>query len=1799
MSQPSIAGDLGALSAAPAPVGVHLQVVPNGITDGGRLRATVLLTPDPRPGAETGRVPNGLTLHDWPTRVFDGLRRADFRLPLRVAPVRHMGSNARPHPGDAPDQVVSVVAVARRASQLPPAMAARLGDAWRACLVSNAETDWDTLKTLLQTTLEGSVGAAGAIADIPVGDEKLAPPGQDAFGSNGQLKPFDAGQSGNEKVESILAVRHADLALGLETERAEQFRKALNREGPDPVQAARSEPGQSEPPRPVAEEEESAAFRQQRIAEYQTLWQELRATREEAARLFNAMREQAGTQVCALPSDDRPQCLSPADASDPEVCARALSDARAVLTYATHPTYQDPDEGEEPGDSATDDAGDQAEVDPDEAIGQKFFALQSSPVLSRAFALAIDVEIDPSDLPATDFGFVACDGGLPGPAPRETHWTLTKLRQPGAPAPHFWPCTEGEMAASVLNCPVPETVSQIDGLVVVSRGAVDNGRRSPRFDVSCLDIRTTAQTVLDSEANQPDRTGAMRSAGFTLMDREALPHAVGRLVAHVTKGSVNAVSAAVRGDPARRDVVIDADDLTAGVRPLVALPDGAFHARWSPLMARVVTYGTSASFAAASVIEPALAHLIGRPDSAERLALEQGLVTPAARKVPVTSTDPEPGVLMVVDEAVLHWNGSPMGVDTATLTDGSVTVDAVEDILSLGRTVDLPRAGAMRAPRYRYGWPYRFALATVYSGGHSVPVTGLDRVAAATPEAALSACLYPRVPAQPGPARPWVRALRHAPIAAPVVLLPEGHALANGGALGPETGQRMVVRSVHSGPGEAVGARLAARSGPDLAQRLILVPQLGLDEIERHGMLDSSAETRPAGGLRNLRLVSLTGGAMNGFPVVHNEFERGPNGRRYLRNRRLDLTPRPPAPDTSDDTLGDAVFKAGNAGGNSRYYIDPAAETLVIGLRRPGERDYLGVTSVELGNGWPDRATVLLSCQRVTAYRDEPRRLDDLFQRFSGGFERGVRFDPARGRDIVTPGGPFQAREYRLRLAPTEAYDIDLWLAPSAERLAREFALIQSLGVHLAQCSHPGGVCGPDQLARAVDERLGNAVDPGLARRIRAAASTSNAFTATGGVVAPSMAVLRELAAAVRAHMLCQPLTMISGVTSLKAIHAANRTRRPGRLVQGSLPDGQAAAGDAAPLRPLTAVRRATNGEGPGPDEGTAKTAEPSVRGFALSGQIDIDLASTGAFEIRARMVLPATDTFDQPARRRSVDSRRAGLWPAIIDQDGSAVYRPGDDLFGFGVRRDGTVLLPEAEVTLLRVDDLPLPSDARGDLARGIVDLEPYFAESSDAGIAGRVTHRHDFPDGAARIMSVRVVTLPRNAALMQTVDRVASAGDPWTRNPLFAAESGELIDGEQLTTAELETLSPGAVTVVLPASTKPAKCEPGTSVPAFAWEDGAVQSGLAGSSVTITRRVVLRIALRRPWFQTGVDERLGVVLWPPFLTRADTEAMGADRVPLRSQPGGRPRRVNLPVDFRDRDLGPGGVFVTRRGGDPVRAGADERQTLLSLADFPDLDRPEGHPARAELVPVAVMPLESPADQAVQTPPMRVLLVTYAPRFDPEREEWFVDVTLDPGPSPEPFVRLGLVRYQPHTEPALRCSSPVVQWAQLMPDRRIEVTADRAAQRLSVHMTGRAPYRRAEVSLDDPPTPFVHPGIRETAAPRLRLTLFAEHVDGMGKVRRSILPLGGHDDIVIAADPTIGAGGDLVWRHEIDAAALNRPHPAASLHLLLEEYEYFLPADNPEPDASGEETLSLRASGPRLLRRIDLDPLMEGLGQG
>ncbi|MFH8618953.1 hypothetical protein ACH4E8_28350 [Streptomyces sp. NPDC017979] len=194
-------------------------------------------------------------------------------------------------------------------------------------------------------------------------------------------------------------------------------------------------------------------------------------------------------------------------------------------------------------------------------------------------------------------------------------------------------------------------------------------------------------------------------------------------------------------------------------------------------------------------------------------------------------------------------------------------------------------------------------------------------------------------------------------------------------------------------------------------------------------------------------------------------------------------------------------------------------------------------------------------------------------------------------------------------------------------------------------------------------------------------------------------------------------------------------------------------------------------------------------------------------------------------------------------------------------------------------------------------------------------------------------------------------------------------------------------AIVVNVRSSARPAAPDVAYLVPTFGWERAS-----AGTTVTNTRRGNgIRVYLRRPWYSSGEDELLGVVL-------------AEDGAP---PPALRP-------------------LVTLRGQDPVFASAPTA-AAPGTAEFPLAVR------------VATGLVLAESESAPDLP--RVAVAAHRVGYDERRQLWYCDVTMPPERAYRPFLRFAFARYQRNSLAGLELSPVVLaQFAQLNPDRTLSV---------------------------------------------------------------------------------------------------------------------------------------------------------------
>ena len=222
--------------------------------------------------------------------------------------------------------------------------------------------------------------------------------------------------------------------------------------------------------------------------------------------------------------------------------------------------------------------------------------------------------------------------------------------------------------------------------------------------------------------------------------------------------------------------------------------------------------------------------------------------------------------------------------------------------------------------------------------------------------------------------------------------------------------------------------------------------------------------------------------------------------------------------------------------------------------------------------------------------------------------------------------------------------------------------------------------------------------------------------------------------------------------------------------------------------------------------------------------------------------------------------------------------------------------------------------------------------------------------------------------------------------------------------------------VVVDVPASERPLAPSVAYVLPTFGWQR---------QTETNMKRSVrfgggLRVYLERPWFSSGEGELLGVALW--------SGSNGA-----------------LNESTRDKYK----PYFTQWGMDPIWKTAD-LSYAPGVSSFPD-----------RVAYDYGVSLEESSARLDDGRPGRMDVAGFPVEFDPERKLWFADLTIKTDNATyTPFVRLALVRYQPHALVDAQISRVVLaDFAQITPDRSVLITVDpNVPRQLRLVVSGVAP---------------------------------------------------------------------------------------------------------------------------------------------
>ncbi|MBC7941825.1 MAG: hypothetical protein H7Z19_19065 [Chitinophagaceae bacterium] len=224
--------------------------------------------------------------------------------------------------------------------------------------------------------------------------------------------------------------------------------------------------------------------------------------------------------------------------------------------------------------------------------------------------------------------------------------------------------------------------------------------------------------------------------------------------------------------------------------------------------------------------------------------------------------------------------------------------------------------------------------------------------------------------------------------------------------------------------------------------------------------------------------------------------------------------------------------------------------------------------------------------------------------------------------------------------------------------------------------------------------------------------------------------------------------------------------------------------------------------------------------------------------------------------------------------------------------------------------------------------------------------------------------------------------------------------------------------LTTIAVNTTRPDPIEVHSVVPIFRWSR-EVNNGV----LTSTRRTAgVRVWLQRPWQQTGAGERLGVIIYRD--AGSASAAVSAESNETSALHGTATRWCGDPLDGFGHQAGP-----------------------LVAANFPArIELDQNMPAHK------VRP--SPGAQLVE---VRRDVLGHAVQYDADRDLWWsdIDIEITNGKMYFPFVRLGLVRHQPHAAPGCHFSPIVVTDPVQLPPARTLTAKAVAADKVSVHVTG------------------------------------------------------------------------------------------------------------------------------------------------
>lgn len=1792
----------------PALVRPFYRLVANGI-EGGRLKATLLISPElPKAGAP------GFELKDWPHQMArllksvhlgaGGVAAGDAKLLPAIALQIFAGGTVETiqiKPSD--------ISIAGRAAH-DEASWKRVTALWKTSIEGAAKTSingvanqtlakvWEKLRGDIDASLTGAKHEA-ALSDTYSKPLGAAP---DSFTSDGAMIARRPNPSDKIQVSGVVANKQGALAVDEEAVRAQRvLRKMVAGPGlpgdADDLPAGNTQ-DQSVPDdryKGQTDAEKKKRFDEQiRQNHFDNFKQNVGGTdssRKDSNTRFEDVKKLLKNTggVAADLKTHQPGPSSAVVPAERVLKGEGRRELRAGHVYGGW--LQTVKEGDRVADGKPYMATKSATLTAVEATALEqvrgvYYSFQGDYFLSRLFCFAADVTIKiPDHIKDAQnplYIYLVAEGCDEA---RATTQTLTAARYDGK---NFWPVSRFDVPGA--DSKAQALVEQQSGIWSLGGGYGD--AHDPRYQLTSLDFRR----AVDATTDTVDRGQRHITAGISVIDR-------GRGEQIARDLAISAVQMEKVCDQAqcttdtRHCVVLWAEELTVGRRLDIAVvkqKSTVETLEWRGLMRRDVAFEVEAE------VRKLLGLAVGQNNGGDYFHEETSFQV-VTRTMPLLDdgddVQPVRKVEAIADEALVMWDGTPLAALARHGTDQPVEPGTAR--LPFTRRHRLETSGSHRPPPLRYGAAYAFSMRSVFAGGGS-PTT---EMASAQHKATKGAkMLPPAITSNDGKTTPVrKRFLRHEGIDAPIALLPKGIAMSKSEAMGFEITDRVALRSATPSDHADLPDRYVAlrdRLAPEMSARVFVAPMAALDTVVRHRKLDGEGGIEVMrGGLRDVDYDP----ANDGFPLAMTEEAAEFNGGVATVTRSIVRNPTNAKPEQKKRGL--AVFASDRKNtaksGETGYLPDPAAEKMVVRLRVRGSDRYLDgawVTSLydpRAGISYPHALPLVVSIEKLP--RRRAKRAVACTDVFVGEATAIRTMDP--NGNVRAVGAGVKVRHLTVRLGQGEDFDLEVVCLPEVATLAGMFALPETMAIQLAHatadaCSADdlSCLCGPAATGRLSDiKNRMNAANP----------DKKTDGVGLGGWNAPTMLAITfvagELIKTIESKWQVEEL---AAVQQVRVSHGINAPLTAATLVLPVKPEDRV-------TRPL--VKK---------DDKVADLIKAdSAQGALVSllkGKVSLDLEQIDAFEIVVQAAGTGGKALDDKSRSRSLLARRSGRWPEILRNDVEngerrvrSHYVSTRDVLGFKVSGDGQVEFEREAVTLLRVDNLPDPRAAPQDdyfqpADRGLTEInlarlhaagilkEPIKIPVGTAAPCPTQEMRTIvantpvvFEDVRARKLAVKVVAVSRFSSLFESAPHYTDR---------------KLLKRRQALAAGHQTISSPEQEIWIPATIRPPKCDVRAPTPKF------VVGREAGQLCQkLTRTAKTRLHFGRGMFSSGEGERIGIVLWPPGYQEQNSDDMLNNKVSVGD------RKMVL-ADLDDADLGPGGRFVTRWGGDPIRKDvAKQDGNFIPVIAFKDFERLDKGPHRPRYVAKARMPVrvheevnpetgEVVVDESEAPEFLEVSLLTYEPCFDLDREEWYVDVDLHPSVATNPFVRFGLVRYQPNSIAAdLMMSEPVVVWTQLLPQRDVELTHSHKDGNVFVSATvsGQASIgtkegtdeERKKVTLTKPQEKT----LSDIQAPVMQMTLWHEGRTADNVLTRTLVPF----DTPIKFDKNGYRDGLMRWTFKEDKevkatwlAGLGK----GALVAYIEEVERRMPATYASEPIDknailAEETIV--SSGPRFNARI------------